>query len=70
MAEKHPTAGRPPKDGDFISRPPPSQLITVKTDAQLRQMGESAARRVGPLAYLTCNLIQDVVQYRDALGWC
>jgi hypothetical protein len=31
-----------------VSRPPPTRSTTVKTDAQLRQLGGSAARRVGP----------------------
>ena len=34
-------------NGLGVSRPPPTRSPTVKIDAQLRQLGGSAARRVG-----------------------
>ena len=34
-------------NGPGVSRPPPTRLPMVKNDAQLRQLGGSAARRVG-----------------------
>ncbi len=40
MEQSRPTAGRQP--------PPPTRSPTVKLDAQLWQLGGSAARRVGP----------------------
>jgi hypothetical protein len=43
-----------------VSRPPPTRSPTVKTDAQLAQLGGSAARRVGRelrLAWMLLTII-------------